>query len=104
MKENFYSFLIAQQEETKAIIPERISHYYSFEEYINKYLPSFSIDNAEKFDLLENKNSKYLFCKFNVQIEVPKQITWHTAKMKYSISLIKNRGERKAVSGWKNNS
>ena len=107
MKENFYSFLIAQQDETKAIIPERISYYYSFEKYINKYLPSFSVDNAEKFDLLENKNFKYLFYKFNVQIEVPgereKRITRHTAKMKHSISLIKNRGERKAVSGWKNN-
>ena len=46
--ENFYSFLIAQQDETKAIIPKRISYHCSFEKYINKYLYSFSIDNAEK--------------------------------------------------------
>ena len=57
--ENFYSFFIAQQDETTVIIPKRISYHCSFEKYINKYLPSFSIDNAEKFDLFANKNYKY---------------------------------------------
>ena len=46
--EKFYSFLIAQKDETKAIIPELISYHCSFDKYINKYLHSFSIDNAEK--------------------------------------------------------
>ena len=58
--ENFYSFLMAQQGETISIIPKRIFYHYSFEKYINKYLPSFSIDDAEKFDLfknIQNKNS-----------------------------------------------
>ena len=31
--ENLYSSLIAQQDETKAIIPKRISYYYRFEKY-----------------------------------------------------------------------
>ena len=60
--------------------------------YINKYLPSFSIDDDEKFDLFANKNSKYLFYKFNDQIEAlggEKRIIRHTAKMKDSISLKK---------------
>ena len=66
--ENFYSFLIAQ-DETTAIISKRISYHYRFEKYINKYLPSFSIGDAEKFDLFANKNSNYVFYKFNDQIE-----------------------------------
>ena len=92
MNENFYSFLTAQQEETTAIIPKCISYHYSFEKYINKYLPSFSIDDTEKFDLFANKNSKYLFYRYNDQIEAlggEKRIIQHTAKMKDSISLKK---------------
>ena len=60
--------------------------------YINKYLPSFSIDDDEKFDLFANKNSKYLFYKLNDQIEAlggEKQIIRHTAKMKDSVGLNK---------------
>ena len=69
MNENYYSFLIAPQDATNAIIPKRISFHHSFEKYISKYLSSFSIDNAEKLDLFANRNSKYLFYKFNDQIE-----------------------------------
>ena len=53
--ENFYGFLLAQQDETKAIIPKRIAYHYSFEKYINNYLPSFSVDDIEIFDLFGNK-------------------------------------------------
>ena len=49
--ENFYSFLLAQQDETKSIVPKQFSCSYSFEKYIQIYLPSFSIDDAEKYDL-----------------------------------------------------
>ena len=90
--ENFYSFLIAQQDETTAIIPKRISYNYRFEKYINKYLPSFSIDDAEKFDLFTNKNSKYVYYIFNVQIETlrgEKRIIQHASKMKDSTGLKK---------------
>ena len=85
-------FFIAQEDERKVIIPKRTSYHNSAEKYINKYLPSFSIDNAEKFDLFANKNSKYLFYKFNDQIEAiggEKRIIQHIAKMKDSISLKK---------------
>ena len=88
----FCSFVIAQQDKTKAIILKHISNHYSFEKYINKYLPSFSIGDAEKIDLFTNKNCKYLFYKFNDQIEAlggENRIIGHTAKMKDSISLKK---------------
>ena len=102
MNENYYSFLIAPQDATNAIIPKRISFHHSFEKYISKYLSSFSIDNAEKLDLFANRNSKYLFYKFNDQIEAlgeEKRIIWHTAKMKDSISL-KKIEERETGSFW----
>ena len=38
-----------------------MSYQYSFEKYTQKYLPSFSIDDVEIFDLYAKKNSKYLF-------------------------------------------
>ena len=46
--ENFYSFLLAQQDEMKAIIPKGIAYHYSFEKYIKNYLPSFSVDDIVK--------------------------------------------------------
>ena len=69
MNKNFHSFLLAQQEGTKAIIQKRISYYYTFEKYTQKYLPSFSINDAEKFDFYANKNSKYLIYKFSNHIK-----------------------------------
>ena len=39
--ESFYSFLLAQQNETKTITPKRISYHYSFEKYTQKHLPFF---------------------------------------------------------------
>ena len=50
------AFFLAQQENTKAIIPKCIAYHYSFEKYIKNYLPSFSLDDVEKFDLYANKN------------------------------------------------
>ena len=50
--ENFYSFLLAQQDESKQVIPKRIFYHYSFEKHIKNYLPSFSVDEAKKLDLL----------------------------------------------------
>ena len=63
--ENFYNFLLAQQDETKAIVLKRISYHNSFKRYSQNFLPSFSVDDVEKFDLCANKNSEYLFYKFN---------------------------------------
>ena len=82
---------MAQQDETKPIIPKRIACHYSFEKYIRNYLPSFSVDDIEKFDLYANKNSKYILYKFNDWIEslqgAEKLIIQYTAKTKDSVSL-----------------
>ena len=68
-KENFYNFLLAQQHESKQIIPKRISYHHSFERYTREYLLLFSLEEIDKFDMLSNKNSKYLLYKFNDWIE-----------------------------------
>ena len=47
-----------------------MSYHNSFEKYTDSFLPSFSIDDVEKFDLFSNKNAKYLFYKFNAYIKV----------------------------------
>ena len=65
----FVAFFLAQQDETKAIIPKRIAYHYSFGKYGKNYLPSFSVDDVEKFYLYANRNSKYLLYKFNDCIE-----------------------------------
>ena len=61
--ENFYSFLLAQQEESKQFFPERISYHYSFQKYTRNFLPSFSLGEIDKLDLLSDKSAKYLFYK-----------------------------------------
>ena len=87
------AFFLAQQDEKKAIIPKRIVYHYSFEKYIKNYLPSFSVDDIEKFDLFANKNSKYLLYKFNDWVEslqgAEKLTIRHTAKPKDSFGLKK---------------
>ena len=88
--ENFHSLLLVQQDETKSIVPKRISYSYSFEKYLQSYLPLFSIDDVEKYDLYSNKNAKYLFYKFNDWIESTKGeklFMRHTAKTKDDFSL-----------------
>ena len=90
--ENFFNFFLAQQDNNMAPIPKRIAYHYSFEKYTQKFLPSFSIDNVEKFDLFNNKSSKHLFYRFNNFTEASggqKQMIKHTSKVKNSIGLEK---------------
>ena len=82
--QNFYSFLLAQQGETKSIVPKRFSYRYSFEKYIQSYSPSFAIDDTEKCDLYSNKNAKYLFYKFNDWIESKRKRKTRKRKSSYT--------------------
>ena len=90
--ENFHNFLLGQQDKTKRIIPKRIGYHHIFGKYIKNYLPSFSIDEVETFDLYSNKNSKYLLYKFNDWIEslgAEKPIIRHMSKAEDSCGLKK---------------
>ena len=63
-KENFYNFFLAQQDELKQFIPKLTSYHYSFEKNTRSYLPSFSLGEIDRLDMLSNKNAKYLLYKF----------------------------------------
>ena len=90
---------MAQQGKTKSVVPKLLSYSYSFEKYIQSYLPLFSIGDVEKYDLYSNKNTKYLFYKFNgwiESIEGEKLLIHHTTKTKddFSLKAIESRGRQ----------
>ena len=83
-KQNFFNFLLDQQDELKQFIPKRNSYYHSFRKYTRSYFPPFSLEEIDKLDLLSNKNAKYLLYKFNDWIEsmgAEKKLIRHTRKL-----------------------
>ena len=59
---------------------------------IHNYLPPFSLEEIDKFDMLSHKNSKYLLYKFNDWIEslgVENILISHTSKVKIEVGLQK---------------
>ena len=91
-EENFYSFLLSQQNDEAAYVPKRFSYSNTFEKYITSFLQMFSIDDQEKFDLLAFKNSKYLFYRFNDFVKIygnPRYKLLHTRKMLDTVGMQK---------------
>ena len=91
-EENFYSFLLSQQNDEAAYVPKKFSYSNTFEKYITSFLQMFSIDDQEKFDLLAFKNSKYLFYRFNGFVKMcgnPRYKLLHTRKMLDTVGLKK---------------
>ena len=68
--ENFCNFLIVQQNDQTATVLKRFSYHYSFEHYVQNFLPSFSLGDVQKFDMYSNKNAEYLFYRFNNYIKM----------------------------------
>ena len=96
-KENFYNFLLAQQDELKQFIPKQIPYHDRFEKYTRSYLLSFSLEELDELDLLSNKNAEYLLYKFNDWSEsmgAEKVLIRHTSKVRDEIGLQENRGKR----------
>ena len=91
-EENFYNFLLSQQNDEAATIKKKFSYSNSFETYITQFLQNFSVNDQEKFDLFSFKNSKYLFYVFNSFVRLygnPRYKLKHTRKMKDSVALEK---------------
>ena len=81
--ENFYSFLLSQQNDEAGFLPKKFSDKDTFEKYISNFLQNFSIDDQEKPDLLAFKYSKYLFYRFNDFVKFygnPRYKLLHTKK------------------------
>ena len=65
---------------------------------MRNYLPSFSLDEIEKLDMLSNKNAKYLLCKFNDWIEslgAKKKLIRHISKVNDIVGLQKIEKKRR---------
>ena len=91
-EENFYSFLLSQQNDEATYVPKKFSYNNTFKRYIINFLQNFSIDDQEKFDLLAFKNSKYLFYRFNDFVKGygnPRYKLLHTRKMLDSVAMKK---------------
>ena len=83
---------MAQQNEQVANFLKKNSYRNTFESYMNNFLPVFSIDDVKKYDLFTNKNSKYLFYRFNEYVKAygsHRRKIKHTFKMKDSVSMQK---------------
>ena len=90
--QNFYNFLLSQQNGEAAYVPKKCSYQNSFQNYITTFLQDFSIDDQEKFDLLAFKNSKYLFYCFNDFVKAygnPRYKLLHTRKMLDTVGMEK---------------
>ena len=88
--ENFYSFLLSQQNDEAVFVPKKLSYHNDFESYIGTFLQAFSIEDQEKLDLLAFKNSKYLFYRFNNFIKAYGNSRYkllHTRKMLDSVGI-----------------
>ena len=91
-EENFYSFLLSQQNDEAAYVLKTFSYSDTFEKYITSFLQLFSIDDQEKFDLLAFKDSKYLLYRFNDFVQMygnPRYKLLHTRKMLDAVGLQK---------------
>ena len=97
-EENFYIFLLFQQNDEAAYVSQKFSYNNTFEKYITSFLQNFSIDDQETFDLLAFKNSKYLFYRFNDFVKIygnPRYKLLHTRKMLDSVALKKLEDKNK---------
>ena len=94
--ENFYNFLIAQQNEQAAFMPKNFSYRDGFEAYISQFFCTFSLDNVQKCDLYVHKNVKYSFYRFNGYVIAYGSHRWkirHTRKLKDSVAMQKLKKE-----------
>ena len=97
-EENFYSFLLSQQNDEAAYVPKKLSYNNTFEKYITSFLQNFSIDDQEKFYLLAFKNSKYLVYRFNDFVKAygnPRYKLLHTRNMFDSVAMKKVEDKNK---------
>ena len=91
-----YDFLLNQQDENKKKLPIDFPYDDDYTDYITKYLPSINEVDDDKFDVLTNKNSKYLFHLFNKYQESrnkPKQYIRYSVATddNYALKELQNR-------------
>ena len=82
--ENIYGFYENQKDETKKWIDFEFILFNGYEDYFMKYLVNIKDGEDEKYDMLTNKNSKFLFYHFN---DCLKQINELTKPVRHNVVL-----------------
>ena len=60
-QENFYDFLLNQQDQNKFITKKKIAYYKSFKQYLSDFLQSFDYEEIDNIDLFSDKNANIYF-------------------------------------------
>ena len=94
--ESIYDFVLNQQDQKKKQLPIDFSYDDDYTDYITKYLPSINEVDDDKFDVLTNKNPKYLFHLFSKYLEdknKPKQFIRHSviSDDNYALKELQNK-------------
>ena len=80
--ESIYSFLQAQEDETKKFIDFEFIYDDTYQNYFDEFLLKLNLKNNDRLDVLTNKNSKFLFYHFNdylTRMNVPTKPVTHTS-------------------------
>ena len=94
---SLYSFFENQEDETKKWIDFEFVLSDNYEDYFMKYLANIKDGNDEKYDMLTNRNSKFLFYHFNDflrQINEPTKLVRHSVVLneKTALEILQNKG------------
>ena len=82
--ENIYSFFKNQEDETKKWIDFEFVLSDDYKDYFMKYLVNIDNGNDEKYDMIINRNSKFLFYHFNDYL---RQMNEPTKPVRHSVVL-----------------
>ena len=64
--ESIYKFLLAQQDTSKKLLNIAFKTSDNYDEYITNYLDAIENINDDKYDMLTNKSSEFLFYNFMI--------------------------------------
>ena len=94
--ESIYSFFVAQQHDTKRLMPKEFRFFDNYEDYVKNDLTQIESESDDPLDMLTHKNTKFLFYQFNqylAQIEQPLKFIKHTliADNNYAVTVIQEK-------------
>ena len=71
--ESFYDYIFVQQDTNKKTLKTKFSFSRNFNQYIREFQVGIKAQDEDKYDMLTNKNSKFLFYRFNDFLQMRNQ-------------------------------
>ena len=71
--ESFYDYIFVQQDANKKTLKTKFSFSRNFNQYIREFQVGIKAQDEDKYDMLTNKNSKFLFYRFNDFLQMRNQ-------------------------------